>query len=160
MPILASCSTIEDRSTILPSMRNASAALARPGPIDAAISAPLTGFSNDRTDPSGKKTFIMATTAWENSEHASPADTLCRQRRAGKRHKCARPAESSSDGGGVWSGEKPAFHEAGDSCGGPLSQAGGLLPGGAPTVGNRRPVALIGAGECGPASCLQPEMTF
>jgi hypothetical protein len=37
--------------------------LARPGPIDAAISAPLTGLSKDRTEPSGKETLIIEFTS-------------------------------------------------------------------------------------------------
>ena len=49
------------------------------------------------------------------------ADAMRRRTEAGKRHRCARPAESSSDGGGGWSGEKPAFHAPGDSCRRPLS---------------------------------------
>src|SRR5262245_8953567 len=111
MAILSSRSTMRERSASLPSTFIASAALARPGPIEAAISAPLTGLSNDRTEPSGKEMLIMATTEWENFEHGSCADTERRRQEAGKRHECARPAESSSNGGREgWSGEKPAFH--------------------------------------------------
>src|SRR5262245_28027193 len=111
MPILASRSTTWARSTILPSTRNASAALARPGPMAAAMSAPLTGLSNDRTEPSGKEILIIAITVEEDSEHNSSSDTMCRRREAGRRHKGARPAESSSYGdGGAWSGEEPTFH--------------------------------------------------
>jgi len=62
MPILASRSTTWERSIILPSTRIASAALARPGPIADAISAPLTGLSNCRTEPSGKEILIMTAT--------------------------------------------------------------------------------------------------
>jgi hypothetical protein len=92
MPILASRSTTWERSIILPSTRTASAALARPGPMAAAISAPLTGLSKDRTEPSGKEILIMAITVEEDSEHSSRADTKCRRQEAGKRHSArARP---------------------------------------------------------------------
>src|SRR5882672_4105796 len=45
-------------STSLPSTFPPSAALARPGPMEAATSPTVTGFSNCRTDPSGS---VMAT---------------------------------------------------------------------------------------------------
>jgi hypothetical protein len=62
MPILASWSTTMERSFNLPSTRIASAALARPGPMAAAIAAPLIGLSNERTEPSGKEILIMTST--------------------------------------------------------------------------------------------------
>src|SRR5436190_20522046 len=99
MPILASWSTIVARSFILPSTLTANAALARPGPIAAAMSAPLTGLSNVRTDPSGREMLIMATTWKEDFEHDAATDAKRRRPRAGRRHKGARPAESSSNGG-------------------------------------------------------------
>src|SRR6188508_1951684 len=99
MPILASRSTTVARSFILPSTLTASAALARPGPIAAAISAPLTGLSNFRTEPSGNEMLIMATTWKEDFEHGATADAKRREAEAGKRHRGARPAESSSNGG-------------------------------------------------------------
>src|SRR5215813_1736268 len=125
MPILALWSTSEERSLSLPSTRSASAALARPGPMAAAISAPLTGFSNDRTDPSGKEMLIMVTTSLEDSEQGSSADMKCRRHEAGKRHEGAHPAGSRSDGGGDgWSGGQPAFHAGGDSGRPRASQVG------------------------------------
>src|SRR4051812_50180722 len=99
MPILASWSTTVARSFILPSTLTANAALARPGPIAAAISAPLTGLSNCRTDPSGKEILIITTTRKEEVEQGSAADAKRRRPAAGRRHKGARPAESSSNGG-------------------------------------------------------------
>src|SRR5260370_21166031 len=133
MSILASWSRTQDRSFSLPSTRIASAALARPGPIEAAMSAPLSGFSNDRTDPSGKETLIMVATTHEDSERSSPADTKCRRRQAGKRHKGARPAGSSSDGGGGWGGEEPAVPGGGGRCGPDPRQISASAPDPGPT---------------------------
>src|SRR5713101_3079226 len=124
------------------------------------MSAPLTGFSNDRTDPSGKEMLIMVATTQEDAEHGSPADTKCRRRQAGKRHKGARPAESSSDGGGGWSGEEPAVHAGGDSCEGGPSQAEALAPDRVPAIGDRRSIAVIGARQLPAAPGFQPEMAF
>src|SRR5881275_1026276 len=123
MAILASRSTRKERSFSLPSTLTARAALARPGPMAAAISAPLTGLSNFRTEPSGKEILIMAT-AREESEHGSSTGAGRRRAEAGKRHECARPAESSSDGGQFrGSGEKQPIHGLGDSCSDGPSQA-------------------------------------
>src|SRR5690348_4972425 len=99
MPILASRSTTAERSLSLPSTFTARAALARPGPIEAAISAPLTGLSKCRTDPSGKEILIMIVTEKEEFEQDAAADAKRRRHEAGRRHKGARPAESSSNGG-------------------------------------------------------------
>src|SRR5258707_12946235 len=108
------------------------------------MSAPLTGFSNDRTDPSGKEMLIMVATTQEESERGSPADTKCRRRQAGKRHKGARPAESSSDGGDGWSGEEPAVHGGGASWGGGPSQGGAAAPDRVAADRDRRVIAVIG----------------
>src|SRR5258708_33182379 len=90
------------------------------------MSAPLTGLSNLRTEPSGKEILIMATT-WEESEHGAATDAGRRWAEAGKRHECARPAESSSDGGQFrGSGEKQPIHALGDNCRDAPSQAGVL----------------------------------
>src|SRR4051794_3686308 len=99
MPILASRSTTVARSFILPSTLTARAALASPGPIEAAMSVPLTGLSNCRTDPSGKEMLIIVTTRQEEFEQRHAADAKRRRRTAGRRHKGSRPAESSSNGG-------------------------------------------------------------
>ena len=56
----ASRSTSVARSRGLPSIRTAIAAFARPGPIAAAISAPVTGPANSRRLPSGRVTAIGA----------------------------------------------------------------------------------------------------
>src|SRR5262245_25953752 len=42
------------RSRVSPSILTASAALAKPAPIDCAISSPVTGLSNDLVFPSGR----------------------------------------------------------------------------------------------------------
>src|SRR5215467_11287527 len=59
MATLASRSTTYAVSTSLPSTRPATAALASPGPMDAATSATLTGASKARFDPSGNCTEII-----------------------------------------------------------------------------------------------------
>jgi hypothetical protein len=63
------------------------------------MSAPLTGLSNLRTDPSGREMLITVTTWKEEFEHDAAADAARRRRQAGRRHKGSRPAESSSNGG-------------------------------------------------------------
>src|SRR5215472_1354607 len=59
----ASWSTTVARSRGLPSIRIAIAALARPGPIAAAISLPVTGCGNSRRLPSGRVTSRHPRTA-------------------------------------------------------------------------------------------------
>src|SRR5882724_5339158 len=130
------------------------------------MSAPLTGLSNFRTEPSGKEILIMATT-WEESEHGAATGAGRRWAEAGKRHECARPAESSSDGGQFrGSGEKQPIHALGDNCRDAPSQAGVLacrtlaLPGAAHAERQGRALRLIGAGQQVAAPRDQPEMSF
>src|SRR5258706_9559261 len=60
MRILASCSMGRNRSYSLPSTRMISAALARPGPIAAAISPPVTPLAKVMALPSGKVTVTSS----------------------------------------------------------------------------------------------------
>src|SRR6185312_11707850 len=59
MATFASRSMTRARSTSLPATLAPSAALASPGPMDAATSPTVTGFSNCRTDPSGSVMWTM-----------------------------------------------------------------------------------------------------